>query len=153
MALKTQRPIPILSIEDNGADRALVRTAFTTLDANVTVQCVSTGDEALKYLNKLPPFETAERPKLILLDLNLPGKHGKEVLFDIKNDPELVDIPVIVLTCSNALQDVTECYQLKANCYLVKPMNFEEFLELVSSINQFWVKRVTFSARSKEYLS
>lgn len=133
-------PVKILSIEDNDGDRLLVKTAFFTVSGQVSLDCVGDGAEAMKYLKNEPPYETAERPHLILLDLNLPGMNGKEVLEKIKTDAGLKDIPVLVLSGSITQTDVEDCYRLKANCYLQKPAGFGAFLKLIYSVNQFWIR-------------
>lgn len=138
--IETSLPVKILSVEDNDGDRLLVKTAFFTVSGQVSVDCVGDGTEAMKYLKKEPPYEAVERPHLILLDLNLPGMNGKEVLEMIKTDPELKEIPVLILSGSIALKDVEECYALKANCYLQKPAGFGAFVKLLYSVNQFWVR-------------
>lgn len=132
--------IKILSVEDNDGDSLLVKTAFFTVSGEVTVDCVGDGAEAMKYLKREPPYEQADRPQLILLDLNLPGMNGKEVLEQIKTDSDLQSIPVVILSGSIAMKDVMDCYALKANCYLQKPTGFGAFVKLISSVNRFWVK-------------
>ena len=133
-------PVKILSIEDNDGDRLLVKTAFFTVTRQVSLECVGDGAEAMKYLRKQPPYESVETPHLILLDLNLPGMNGKEVLEQIKTDPGLKDIPVLILSGSLVPEDVEDCYRLKANCYLQKPAGFGAFLKLIYSVNQFWIR-------------
>lgn len=101
------------------------------------------GEEALAYLRREHPYESAPRPGLIILDLNLPRKSGREVLEDLKKDPELKTIPVVVLTTSKSGEDVVKSYCLHANCYITKPVDFAKFIDVVRSINDFWFGVVT----------
>jgi len=134
----------ILLVEDNEADRLIVRKAFATIEPETHVDTVEDGLEAMKYLKNIPPYETALKPSLILLDLNLPGKNGKEVLSEIKSDPELKKIPVAILSSSTARKDICESYSQNASCYLVKPYSFTEFIDLARSIHQFWDTKVRY---------
>ena len=103
---------------------------------------VADGVEALKYLRQQKPYEKAQRPDLILLDLNLPRKDGREVLLDIKNDPELKRIPVVVITSSSEEQDILKSYNLHANCYVTKPIDLQQFATVVHAIEDFWMSIV-----------
>lgn len=134
----------VLLVEDNEADRLIVRKAFSTVNGEANVDAVEDGIEAMKYLKRQPPYESAAKPSFILLDLNLPGKNGKDVLAEIKNDPDLRQIPVAVLSSSTSRNDICDSYSRNASCYLVKPYSFTEFIELAKSIYQFWLTKVRF---------
>lgn len=134
----------VLLVEDNEADRLIVRKAFATVEAASSIESVEDGIEAMKYLRNLPPYESAAKPSLILLDLNLPGKNGREVLAEIKSDPELKKIPVAILSSSTARSDICESYSHNASCYLVKPYSFTEFIDLAKAIHQFWNSKVRY---------
>ena len=131
----------VLLIEDNPGDVRLTQEAFKEGKTNVTLDVVMDGVEAINYLFKNPPYEDIQNPDLILLDLNLPKKDGREVLAKIKSSDELKDIPVIVLTTSNAEQDIFKCYELKANCFLNKPLDFDLFFEIIQKIKHFWLEQ------------
>ncbi|MGA2506447.1 MAG: response regulator [Chitinispirillaceae bacterium] len=137
------RPAEILLVEDSPSDAALTREALKKGKIANTLNCVGDGVEALEYLRRQGKFAKATRPDLILLDLNMPRKDGREVLKELKSDPSLMIIPVIVLTTSRAEQDVLQSYKLDANCYITKPMDFGNFVEVVKSIEQFWLTVVT----------
>jgi two-component system, chemotaxis family, response regulator Rcp1 len=133
------RPIQILLVEDSPSDAKLTLTALKTAKVVNQVSHVEDGVEAMKFLRRQGKFTQAERPDLILLDLNLPRKDGREVLEEMKADPDLQMIPVVILTTSQAEQDIIRSYKLHANCYITKPVNFERFLEVVQSIENFWL--------------
>ncbi len=133
-----QRPIEILLIEDSPADILITREAFSEARLLNDIHVVEDGVQALEFLRRQGDFASAPRPDLILLDLNLPRKNGREVLAEIKADDSLKAIPVIVLTTSNAHEDILQAYDLHANCYVVKPVGFENFLKAVQSIRNFW---------------
>jgi CheY-like chemotaxis protein len=132
------KPISILLVEDNPGDVLLARVALEKSKFAVNVQVVTDGEEALDFLYKKGQFKEAERPDLVLLDLNLPAKSGWEVLADLKNDDELRVIPVIILTTSQAEWDIIKCYKLHANCFVNKPFGFDSFDRVVASIEDFW---------------
>jgi two-component system, chemotaxis family, response regulator Rcp1 len=140
------RPVEILLVEDSPSDAALTREALEKGKIANNLNCVDDGVEALEYLYRKGKFANAKRPDLIMLDLNMPRKDGKEVLKEIKNDPSLKTIPVIVLTTSNAEQDILQSYQLSANCYITKPVDFKSFIDVVKSIEQFWLSVVRLPA-------
>ena len=140
------RPVEILLVEDSPSDAALTREALEKGKIANNLNCVGDGVEALEYLNRQGKFANAKRPDLIMLDLNMPRKDGKEVLKELKSDPSLKTIPVIVLTTSRAEQDVLQSYQLSANCYITKPVDFKSFIDVVKSIEQFWLSVVTLPA-------
>lgn len=138
----------ILLVEDNPADMRLVREAMTECDAPAALHWVADGDSALEFLHRSGAHPHAPVPDLVLLDLNLPGVGGKEVLAEIKRDPELSSIPVIVLTSSAARQDVLDTYRAHGNAYMVKPADFEDYLELVDRIQSYWLGAVLLPSRA-----
>lgn len=125
----------ILVVDDSPADVRLLREAMREATINAELHAVEDGEEALAHLRR-----GAERPDLVLLDLNLPRRDGREVLEAIKNDPDLKSIPVIVLSTSAAPRDVADCYALHANSYLVKPLGLDEFGALVRALDAFWLQ-------------
>jgi two-component system, chemotaxis family, response regulator Rcp1 len=137
------RPIQILMVEDNPGDVRLTREALKGAKVWNEVQVVEDGVAALDYLQRRAPYEAASRPDLILLDLNLPRLDGREVLSRIKDDPSLMLIPVVVLTTSQAEEDVLRAYHLRANCYVTKPVDLHQFNRIVLAIEQFWLTVVT----------
>ena len=137
------RAIEILMVEDNPGDVRLTREALKGGKVWTQVNVVEDGVAALDYLYRRPPYEAAHRPDLILLDLNLPRMDGREVLAKIKSDPALKLIPVVVLTTSQAEEDVLRAYHLSANCYVTKPVDLHQFNHIVQSIEQFWLTVVT----------
>jgi CheY-like chemotaxis protein len=141
--LTDARPVEILLVEDSPSDAALTREALEKGKIANNLNCVGDGVEALEYLRRQGKFSKAARPDLIMLDLNMPRKDGREVLKELKNDPSLKTIPVIVLTTSHAEQDILQSYQLNANCYITKPVDFKQFVEVVKSIEHFWLSVVT----------
>jgi two-component system, chemotaxis family, response regulator Rcp1 len=138
MAPPASAPIDILLVEDNPGDVRLTKEALS--DANVLnrLTVATDGLEALAALRREGRFANAPRPDIILLDLNLPRKDGRAVLAEIKKDPDLRRIPVIVLTTSKAEEDVLHTYDLHANCYILKPLDLEQFITVVKSIEDFW---------------
>lgn len=133
------RPVEILLVEDNPGDIRLTIEALKEGKVSNNLQTVNDGVDALAYLRKQGKFADAVRPDLVLLDLNLPKKNGREVLEEIKQDSDLKRLPVVVLTTSNAEQDVLKTYDLHANCYITKPVDLEQFLKVVRSIEDFWL--------------
>jgi CheY-like chemotaxis protein len=133
------RPIEILLVEDSPGDVRLTREALTANKIRNTLHVVADGVQALAFLRKQGKHANAPRPNLILLDLNLPKKDGREVLAEIKGDPDLRRIPVVVLTTSGAEEDILKAYNLNANCYVTKPVNLDSFIQVVKSIESFWV--------------
>lgn len=132
------RPIDILLVEDNPTDVLLTRRALTRAKVHNTLHVVEDGVEALAFLRHEGQYARQPRPSLILLDLNLPRKDGREVLAELKHDPVLRRIPVVVLTTSRDEQDVTRAYDNHANCYITKPVDFNQFTEVVKAIDGFW---------------
>jgi CheY-like chemotaxis protein len=141
--MKIMNHIDILLVEDSPADVLITREAFAEFKVFNTLHVVEDGVEALAFLNQDGKYASAPRPDLILLDLNLPRKNGREVLAEIKNDPRLKNIPVVVLTTSHSEKDVLQAYDQHANCYIVKPVGFDNFVEAMKSIRQFWFSVVT----------
>lgn len=132
------RPVEILLVEDNPDDVALTRAALEEGKVWSNLSVAEDGVRALEFLRRTGDFSDAPVPDLILLDLNLPKKDGREVLAEIKNDDDLQHIPVVVLTTSQADQDIIKSYKLHANCYVTKPVDFDEFVKIVQSIEHFW---------------
>ncbi len=130
--------IEILLVEDSPADILITREAFQDARLMNTIHVVEDGVQAMEFLRRGGSFASAPRPDLILLDLNLPRKNGREVLAEIKGNAEFKSIPVIVLTTSSADEDIIQAYDLHANCYVVKPVGFDNFLKAVQSIENFW---------------
>jgi two-component system, chemotaxis family, response regulator Rcp1 len=137
------RPIEILLVEDNPGDVRLTVEGLNEGKVRNNMHVAKDGVEALAFLRAEGQYADAVRPDLILLDLNLPRKDGREVLADIKADPNLKTIPVVVLTTSRAEQDVLHSYELQANCYITKPVDLEQFIHVVKSIEDFWLTVVT----------
>ena len=135
-------PIEVLLVEDDPGDVLMTREAFEEHKVRNRLSVVSDGVDALAYLRKEKPFEDATRPDLILLDLNLPKRDGREVLAEIKNDAVLRQIPVVVLTTSQADEDVLRSYQLHANAYVTKPVDFDRFVKVVKQIDEFFISVV-----------
>jgi two-component system, chemotaxis family, response regulator Rcp1 len=138
MSTNPSRPIEVLLVEDNPGDVRLTREALREGKVRNNLHVVRDGLEALAFLRRADSFEDAVRPDLILLDLNLPRMDGREVLQEIKQDPALRNIPVVVLTTSEAEQDIVRAYDLHANCYITKPVGLEQFITVVQSIESFW---------------
>ena len=141
------KPIEILLVEDNAADVRLTEEALKEGKVRNNLHVARDGMEALEFLRRQGKFKDATRPDLILLDLNLPRRDGREVLADIKNDPELKLIPVVVLTTSSAEADILKSYKLHANCYITKPVDLEQFVNVVRSIDDFWLTVVRLPAK------
>ena len=142
------RPIEILLVEDNPGDVRLTVEGLNEGKVRNNLHVARDGVEALAFLRRQAQFADAVRPDLILLDLNLPRKDGREVLAEIKSDADLKTIPVVVLTTSRAEQDVLNSYQLQANCYITKPVDLEQFITVVKSIEDFWLTIVTLPRQS-----
>lgn len=132
------KPVDILLVEDSPTDVLLAQEALETAKVLNHLHVAIDGVEAMQYLRRQPPYEKASRPDLILLDLNLPRKDGREVLAEIKDDPLLKTIPVVVLTTSKAEEDILRAYGLHANCYVTKPVDFDQFTQVVKAIENFW---------------
>lgn len=132
------KAIEILLVEDNPGDARLTREALALSKVRNNLHHARDGEEAVSFLRREGPFADAPTPDLILLDLNLPRRDGREVLEDIKRDPMLKHIPVVILTSSQAEEDVLRSYRLHANCFITKPVDLEQLTEVVKGIEQFW---------------
>jgi chemotaxis family two-component system response regulator Rcp1 len=133
------KPVDILLVEDNPGDIRLTQEAFKDGKIQNKLSVVTDGEEAILYLKKQGRYKNVDTPDLILLDLNLPKKDGREVLAEIKNDPEIKCIPVIILTTSSAQQDILNTYSHHANCYINKPVDFNRFIDVIRTIENFWL--------------
>jgi CheY-like chemotaxis protein len=140
---RTVGTIDILMVEDDPGDVRLTREALKGSKLLHSLNVVEDGVAALDYLRRNPPYRDAVRPDLVLLDLNLPRKDGREVLAAMKQDPALRAIPVVILTTSQAEEDVLRAYNLNANCYVTKPVDFDQFMRIVRTIEEFWLNVVT----------
>jgi len=141
------RPVELLLVEDNPGDVRLTIEALKEGRVINNLTVVKDGEEAIAVLRRRGQYADATRPDLILLDLNLPRKSGLEVLAEIKEDPDLKQIPVVVLTTSQAEQDILRTYQLHANCYIVKPVDLNQFMAVVQAIKSFWLALVMLPPR------
>jgi CheY-like chemotaxis protein len=128
----------VLLVEDNPGDAQLTKIALEEGKVRINLNVVEDGVEALLYLRRIGQYATATHPDLILLDLNLPKKDGREVLEEIKADEALRRIPVVILTTSQSEEDILKVYNLNANCYITKPVDFDRFVKIVQSIEDFW---------------
>jgi CheY-like chemotaxis protein len=148
-----QRPIEVLMIDDNMGDIRLAQEAFKEGKLLNNISFVMDGVEALAYLRREGKYADARCPDLILLDLNMPKKDGREVLKEIKQDPVLRRIPVVVLTTSEAEQDIVKTYELHANCYVNKPVDLERFIKVIKSLECFWFTIVKLPLLGDESIS
>jgi len=140
-------PIEILLVEDNPGDVRLIKEVFKDAKIFNSMQVAYDGEAAMDILRKEGQYSDAANPDLILLDLNLPKKDGREVLKEIKNDENLKCIPVVILTTSNAEEDLIETYKMNANCYITKPVDLDQFINVVKSIENFWLSIVKLPTR------
>ncbi len=140
--MQNRHQIDILLVEDNPGDVRLTIEALKEAKLLNTIKHVSDGVEAVAYLRQQGQYANSPRPDLILLDLNLPKKDGREVLSEIKNDPNLKRIPVVILTTSRAEEDILKAYNLHANCYITKPVDLDQFIKVAKSIDNFWFTMV-----------
>lgn len=145
-----KKPVQILLVEDNEGDAYLTKEAFEDGNILFEMSWVTDGFAALNFLNKVAPFETAPSPDLILLDINLPKMDGIELLEILKSDTVFRRIPVIMLTTSSSEEDILASYDKHANCYVTKPINMAEFISVVNSIEEFWLKVATLTNRLKD---
>jgi chemotaxis family two-component system response regulator Rcp1 len=141
------QPLEILLVEDNPADVRLTREALNELKQDSRLNVARDGEEALQYLRREGTFSAAPRPDIVILDLNLPRKDGRELLAEIKSDHDLRQLPVVVLTTSRAEQDILRTYDLHANCYVIKPASLEEFIRAIQTIDTFFGEIVTLPRR------
>jgi CheY-like chemotaxis protein len=136
------QPIEVLMVEDNPGDVRLTQEALREAKVRNNIHVLTDGVEALAYLRRQGRYANASRPDVILLDLNLPKKDGREVLAEIKADPNLLRIPVVILTSSEAEEDILKAYNLHANAYVAKPVGLEQFMAVVRKIEGFWLEIV-----------
>lgn len=136
--MENTKPIDILLVEDDPGDVRLAREALKEGKVHSVIHAASDGIEALDFLFKRNAYKDAVRPDLIILDLNLPRKDGREVLEEIKNDESLKRIPVVILTISKSEEDILRTYNLHANCYITKPLDLDKFIDVVKAIEDFW---------------
>ncbi|MBW8065862.1 response regulator [Ferrovum sp.] len=144
------RPAEFLLVEDNPGDVRLTKEALAESKLYNNLNVVPDGLEALRFLRQDPPYENAPRPDVILLDLNLPKIDGREVLATIKSTPEFKRIPVVVISSSEAEADILRSYDLHVNCYVTKPVNLDQFIKVVQSIESFWLTIVKLPQISPE---
>jgi CheY-like chemotaxis protein len=145
-AITVSKSVEILVVEDNEGDIRLMEEAFKEGNLSKKLNVTRDGEQAMAYLRREGVYSESPRPALILLDLNLPRKDGREVLAEIKNDPLFRRIPVIVLSTSTSAEDVRQAYDLHANCYVPKPLDLDKLLELGRSLEEFWFSKVLFPA-------
>jgi len=143
------KPVEILLVEDNPGDVRLTQEAFKDGKMLNKLHVVEDGMEALAFLKREGKYTDVPRPELILLDLNLPGKDGRDVLAEIKVDRDLKRIPVVILTTSRSEEDILRSYDLNANCYITKPLELDKFIEIVKSIEDFWLTIVKLPTEGK----
>jgi len=143
------KPVDILLVEDNQGDARLALEALKDSKVKNKLNWVKDGVEAMEFLNKEGKYKDAHKPGLILLDLNLPKKDGKQVLAEIKEDENLKRIPVVILTISKSEEDILKTYDLHANCFVKKPLDFEKFIHVVKSIEDFWLAIVQLPPNGK----
>lgn len=136
------RPIEILLVEDSPSDANLIQISFKQAKIANNLRWVEDGETALDYLLQQGDYTNSPRPDLIVLDLNLPGMDGQEVLTSIKSNPTLKSIPVIVLTTSEDEEDILKSYELNANCYITKPIDIQQFMRMVQLLEEFWLAAV-----------
>jgi CheY-like chemotaxis protein len=140
--------INILLVEDSRADARLIAEVFAEEKISVDINVVKDGEEAMAYVRKEGAYENSFRPDLILLDLNMPKKDGREVLAELKADESFKSIPVVILTTSQAEEDVLKSYELQASCYVTKPIDLEKFVKIIRSLDNFWFSAVKFPENS-----
>jgi CheY-like chemotaxis protein len=143
----TQKKLTILLVEDNPGDIRLVREALDECGMNHRLEVVVDGVEALEYLRREPPSLNGSLPDLIILDLNLPKKDGREVLIEIKGDSDLQHIPVVIFSSSKAEADILSSYHHHANCYIRKPLDLDDFIHVVGQISRFWIDTAILPAK------
>jgi CheY-like chemotaxis protein len=138
----TDDPIDVLLVEDDSGDALIIQEAFEYYKIRNRLHLVSDGEKAMRFLRRMEPYADAPRPGLILLDVNLPRRGGLEVLAELKSDPELLVLPVVMLTSSRAEEDILRSYALHANAYISKPVDFEHFIEAIRQIDDFFLTLV-----------
>ena len=140
--LTRTNPVDILLVEDNAGDVRLIREALASSGVAVNLHVTADGDQAMAFLRRQPPFEAATRPDLVLLDLNLPRRSGRDVLATMKSDRDLWSIPVVVLTASESDRDIKEVYDLRTNSFVTKPVHVDAYLATVNAIVDYWFRVV-----------
>lgn len=143
------RQIEILMVDDDAGDVRITQVALRDAKVRNVVHVAKDGEEAMQFLRRQAPFSKAPRPDVVFLDLNMPRKNGFETLKEIRADPDLTDLPVVILTTSNADRDVLESYKLHANCFVSKPVELDAFLEVIHQIEEFWVSIVKLPPRRR----
>ena len=143
-------PINILLVEDNPADARLIKEVFKDTKTKNRLYVVKDGVEAMAFLNQEFEYTDIPRPDVILLDLNLPRKDGREVLKELKEDDVLKRVPIVILTTSSAEEDIIKTYNNHANCYITKPVDFDQFLKVINSIEDFWLSVVKLPSNLNE---
>jgi two-component system, chemotaxis family, response regulator Rcp1 len=136
--MMAERMLRVLLVEDDPGDTELTKAALGDAKLTLDLAIVDDGEKAMAYLRKELPYAGVPTPDVVILDLNLPRKDGRQVLTEIKEDPSLRDIPIVILTTSDAEEDVARSYAAGANCYVTKPLGFPEFSKVVHCINEFW---------------
>jgi chemotaxis family two-component system response regulator Rcp1 len=136
----------VLFVEDNEAEQLIMKEAFKAAANQCNLAVVKNGVEALSYLKRQDPYQEATTPNLIILDLSLPKKNGREVLTEIKKDPKLEHIPILIFSNSESQRDICQCYSLHVNAYMNKPSDFQGFIDLAHVIDVFWLKLVRYCA-------
>ncbi|MEM7330778.1 MAG: response regulator [Chloroflexota bacterium] len=142
------KPAEILLVEDNPGDVRLTIEAFKESQIKTNLNVIYDGEEAIKYLQRSGKYSGASQPDFILLDLNLPRKNGNEVLNEIKNDPILKTIPVVILSTSTNIDDIIQSYEGHANCYIAKPVDFGNYITVIKSIENFWFNTVNLPSKA-----
>ncbi|MCX7627879.1 MAG: response regulator [Methylophilaceae bacterium] len=150
MEIELGKPVEFLLAEDNPGDVRLTKEALRDSKVHNNLNVVSDGVEALAFLRREGKYASAPRPDVVLLDLNLPKKDGREVLAEIKSDPSLKRIPVVIITSSEAEQDILRTYDLHANCYVTKPVDLDQFIKVIQSIENFWLTIVKLPSTSDD---
>lgn len=143
MAIDVKAPFEILLVDDNAADVRMFKESFKLAKAPVKLNIATNGEEAMRFLRRLAPYEKVSLPNLVLLDLNLPKKDGRQILKEMKSDEQLKRIPVIVISSSGSPKDISDAYDLHANSYIVKPGEVEDFLNVGKAIEHYWVTTAT----------
>lgn len=142
-----KQPLNVLLVEDSPGDVRLTQEAFRKVNSAIRLHVATDGVEAMSFLQRQGTNAASPRPHLVLLDLNMPRMDGREVLAHIKSDDGLKSIPIVILTTSDTLEDIQKTYQLRANCYLCKPVELDDFEDLVKHINDFWLTRAKMPAQ------
>lgn len=142
--------VKVLLVEDSIADSTLILEVFKDEHIDAQVSVVRDGIEAMQFLTKEGQYADMESPDIVILDLNLPRMNGREVLAQIKNNPKLATIPIVILTTSTAQEDILATYELRANCFVTKPVDLDQFVAIVRSIDKFWFMAVKYPTKTNE---